>query len=95
MAVAEAVEGDAVFAVQAQPEVADADAEGHPQRGFEGVRRAAAAGQEVDAGGDRDHDRHVARGLQRVHEGSLGQPVARRIGPGDREASVDERLKAA
>ena len=64
--IAQAVQGDAVFAVAAQAEIADPDPEGDPQQRFERVRRAAAAGQEVDRGGDQHDDRHVARGLQAV-----------------------------
>ena len=57
--------------------------ERHPQRRFERARRAPAARQEVHRRRDHQHDRHVARRLQRVHAGSVGQC-----------RSVDQRLQA-
>jgi hypothetical protein len=64
MAVAERVQGDVVFPVEAQPEIADRDAEADVQERFEGVRELSARGQEVDRGGDQRDDRDVARGFE-------------------------------
>ena len=66
MTIAEAVQGDAVFAVAAQTEIADPNPEGDPQQRFERIRRAPTARQEVDRRGDQHDDRHVAGPLQTV-----------------------------
>jgi len=71
------VQGDPVFAVEAQPQIADAHPEAHQQNRFEGVRGAPAARQQVHGGRDQRHDRHVASGLQAVHGASVGQSIKR------------------
>ena len=89
MAVAEAVDRDAVFAVEAQPEVAEADAEGHPQRALRtcsprGRRR---AGNGLPRRSPRRSPR-CARSASRSC-GSLG-----RRGRSRAPMSVDQRLQA-
>ena len=76
MTVAEAVHGDAVFAIQAQPEVAEADAEADQQQRFEGRRRLAAAREQEHGERDREHDRDVAGRAVALHRRIVGQSIS-------------------
>src|ERR1700679_366594 len=65
-AIAEAVEIDAILAIEPDAEISEPDSERDPKNRAEGVRSAAAPGDEGDGGRDHEQDRDVARGLPAV-----------------------------
>jgi hypothetical protein len=78
VAVTEAVQGDMVFAVEAQADVADRHTEADVQQRFEGVREPAAGREEVDGHGDQCDDGDVARGFEAIAHGQEDTPS---VGP--------------